>query len=96
MKLYDLAGASDELRFSPNCWRIKMALAHKGLSVEAVPWRFVEKEAIAFSGQKTVPVLVDADTVVSDSGRLRNISSTPIQTGQASLADPRAKDWRCS
>ena len=67
MKLYDLAGASDDLRFSPNCWRIKMALVHKGLSAEAVPWRFVEKDAIAFSGQKTVPVLVDADTVVSDS-----------------------------
>ena len=67
MKLYDLAGAEDDLRFSPNCWRIKMALEHKGLSAEAVPWRFVEKEAIAFSGQKAVPVLVDGDTVVSDS-----------------------------
>jgi glutathione S-transferase len=67
MKLYDLAGAADDLRFSPNCWRIKMALAHKGLSAETVPWRFVEKDTIAFSGQKTVPVLVDGDTIVSDS-----------------------------
>ena len=96
MKLYDLAGASDDLRFSPNCWRIKMALVHKGLSAEAVPWRFVEKDAIAFSGQKTVPVLVDADTVVSDSWEIAQYLSTPIQTGQASLADRRAKDWRCS
>jgi hypothetical protein len=31
MKLYDLAGAEDDLRFSPNCWRIKMALEHKSL-----------------------------------------------------------------
>lgn len=67
MKLYDLAGAADDLRFSPNCWRIKMALAHKGLSAEAVPWRFVEKDQIAFSGQKAVPVLVDGETIVSDS-----------------------------
>jgi len=37
MKLYDLAGAEDDLRFSPNCWRIKMALEHKGLTVETVP-----------------------------------------------------------
>ena len=67
MKLYDLAGAEDDLRFSPNCWRIKMALQHKSLAAETVPWRFVEKEVIAFSGQKAVPVLVDGDTTVSDS-----------------------------
>src|SRR5258706_3463852 len=67
MKLYDLAGAEDDLRFSPNWWRVKMALEHKGLSAEAVAWRFVEKDTIAFSGQKAVPVLVDGDTIVSDS-----------------------------
>jgi glutathione S-transferase len=65
--LYDLAGAEDERRFSPNCWRVKMALAHKRLSFEAVPWRFTEKEAIAFSGQGLVPVLVDEQRVVVDS-----------------------------
>jgi glutathione S-transferase len=67
MKLYDLAGAEDDLRFSPNCWRIKMALEHKGLAAETVPWRFVEKDVIAFSGQKAVPVLVDGEKIVSDS-----------------------------
>ena len=67
MKLYDLAGAEDDLRFSPNCWRIKMALEHKGLAAETVPWRFVEKDVIAFSRQKAVPVLVDGDKSVSDS-----------------------------
>jgi hypothetical protein len=55
MKLYDLAASEEDLRFSPNCWRIKMALEHKSLTAETVPWRFVEKEAIAFSGQKLVP-----------------------------------------
>jgi hypothetical protein len=24
MRLYDLAGVEDDLRFSPNCWRIKI------------------------------------------------------------------------
>jgi glutathione S-transferase len=67
MKLFDLAGAEDDRRFSPNCWRIKMALQHKGLIAEAVPWRFIEKDAIAFSGQKSVPVLVDGDKTISDS-----------------------------
>jgi len=77
MKLYDLAGAEDDLRFSPNCWRIKMALEHKGLVAETVPWRFVEKDAIAFSGQKAVPVLVDGNKTVSDSWAIvRYLEST--------------------
>jgi glutathione S-transferase len=65
--LYDLAGADEDLRFSPFCWRVKLALAHKNLDFETVPWRFTDKEAIAFSGQGKVPVLVDGDSVVSDS-----------------------------
>jgi glutathione S-transferase len=44
-----------------------MALAHKGLAVETIPWRFTEKEALAFSGQDRVPVIRDGDRVVSDS-----------------------------
>ncbi|MBV8032051.1 MAG: glutathione S-transferase family protein [Betaproteobacteria bacterium] len=67
MTLYDLAGAEDDRRFSPYCWRAKMALKHKGLEFETVPWRFTEKDAIAFSGSKTVPVIRDGSTVVADS-----------------------------
>ena len=44
LKLYDLAGAEDNIRFSPYCWRVKMALKHKGLKFEEIPWRYVEKE----------------------------------------------------
>jgi glutathione S-transferase len=65
--MYDLAGADPDLRFSPYCWRIRFALAHKGLPVETVPWRFTDRDAIAFSGQGKVPVIRDGDTVVSDS-----------------------------
>ncbi len=65
--LYDLAGADPALRFSPYCWRTRMALAHKGLPVETVPWRFTDTAAIAFSGQGRVPVIRDGETVVSDS-----------------------------
>jgi glutathione S-transferase len=65
--LYELAGADPEQRFSPFCWRTRLALAHKGLEVEGTPWRFTEKDRLAFSGQATVPVLVDGDTVLSDS-----------------------------
>jgi len=66
-KLYGLAGADPNLRFSPYCWRARLALAHKGLEVETVPWRFTEKDVIAFSGQGLVPVLVDGDATIADS-----------------------------
>jgi glutathione S-transferase len=65
--LYELAGADPARRFSPYCWRIRMALAHKGLEAECRPWRFTETRSIAFSGQDKVPVLVDGETVVTDS-----------------------------
>ncbi len=61
LRLFDLAGADDDVRFSPNCWRTRLALAHKGLPVETVAWRFTEKDAIAQSGQGKVPVLVAGD-----------------------------------
>ncbi|MBS0446319.1 MAG: glutathione S-transferase family protein [Proteobacteria bacterium] len=64
---HDLAGADERLRFSPYCWRVRLALAHKGLVADALPWRFTDKEAIAFSGQERVPVLVDGRHVVADS-----------------------------
>lgn len=74
--LYDLAGAEAERRFSPYCWRTRMALAHKGLAFETVPWRFTEKDKIAFSGQGRVPVIRDGDRVVSDSGAIADYLET--------------------
>jgi glutathione S-transferase len=67
IRLWDLAAAQDDRRFSPYCWRVKMALKHKGLEVEEIPWRFTEKEAIAFSGQDRVPVIVDGEHALYDS-----------------------------
>jgi len=68
--LYELAGADPALRFSPHCWKARMALAHKGIEVERRPWCFTDKEMIAFSGQGLVPVLVDDGKVVTDSWRI--------------------------
>ena len=67
LRLYDLAGAEPDRRFSPYCWRTRYALAHKHLPVETIPWRFTEKDMIAASGQKLVPVLVDGDRWIADS-----------------------------
>jgi len=66
MTLYELLGADDR-RFSPFCWRARLALAHKGFDADRVGVRFCDKTLVAFSGQKLVPVLVDGETVVSDS-----------------------------
>lgn len=76
IKLYDLAGAEDDRRFSSPCWQVKMALKHKALAVETIPWRFTEKEAIAFSGQGRVPVLVDGETTVTDSWAIMHYLET--------------------
>ena len=65
--MYDLAGAEADRRFSPFCWRAKMALAHKGLTVETVPWRFTEKDQLPQPNQGRVPVIRDGDRVVHDS-----------------------------
>jgi glutathione S-transferase len=67
IKLYELVGREDERRFSPYCWRVVMALAHKGLPFEGVPVRFTDKELLKFSGQSLVPVLVDGGRTVTDS-----------------------------
>jgi glutathione S-transferase len=65
--MYDLAGIEAERRFSPFCWRAKMALAHKGLAVETVPWRFTEKDKLPQPNAGRVPVIVDGARVVHDS-----------------------------
>ncbi len=78
--LYDLAGADADLRFSPYCWRTRFALAHKGLPVETVPWRFTDTAVIAFSGQGKVPVIRDGETVVSDSWAIAEYLEDQVPT----------------
>lgn len=70
LKLYDLAARDDRIRFSPFCWRAKMALLHKGLEFETLPWRFTDKDMIAPTGQGRVPVLVDGERWIHDSWQI--------------------------
>lgn len=64
--LYDLVGRDDR-RFSPTCWRVKLALAHKGLAWTTVPTRFLDIPAIGDGTFKTLPTLLDGATWVTDS-----------------------------
>jgi glutathione S-transferase len=68
--MYDLAGSEADRRFSPFCWRARMALAHKGLAVETVPWRFTEKDKLPAPNEGRVPVIVDSGKVVHDSSAI--------------------------
>jgi glutathione S-transferase len=68
--MYDLAGTEANRRFSPFCWRSRMALAHKRLEVETVPWRFTEKDKLPTPNDGRVPVIVDGGKVVHDSSAI--------------------------
>ena len=67
IKMYDLAGAESDRRFSPFCWRTRFALAHKELDVETIPWRYGDKALLAFANWERVPVIVDQGRSVVDS-----------------------------
>jgi glutathione S-transferase len=72
LKLYELVGTDAKRPFSPFCWRTRMALAHKGLSADTIPWRFTEKGRIAPHGSEKVPVLLHGDKPVADSWAIAN------------------------
>jgi len=71
-KLFELCGTDPARVFSPFCWRTRMALAHKRLQAETIPWRFTEKSAIATYSSDKVPVLIDGDKSVADSWAIAN------------------------
>jgi glutathione S-transferase len=63
---YDLVD-KDGRRYSPYGWRIRMALAHKGLHAAVELCWHSDKKKLGFSGQSLVPVLRDGERIVSDS-----------------------------
>ena len=72
LKLFELVGTDAARPFSPYCWRTRMALAHKGLSAESIPWCFTEKQSIAPYKSEKVPVLLDGDNSVVESWAIAN------------------------
>ena len=72
LKLFELVGTDQGRPFSPFCWRTRMALAHKGLSAQSIPWCFTDKGAIAPHNSEKVPVLIDGEISVADSWAIAN------------------------
>lgn len=67
IQLYDLVGKDKSRPFSPHCWKIKMALAHKGLDHDVIPSTFLDVPKIENGLGKIIPVLRDGDEVINES-----------------------------
>ncbi|RKE85322.1 glutathione S-transferase family protein [Rhizobium sp. AG855] len=70
LTLYSLCGTDPNRPFSPHCWKIVMALHHKGLSFEERPLPFTEIPKAEQGFSKTVPILRDGDQLISDSFKI--------------------------
>lgn len=88
MQLYDLAGESENQSWSPFCWRIKLALRHKNIVFETVPWRYFQKEEFASRGLSTVPVLVDGDRQIEDSWNIAEYLDSAYPSSPRLFAGP--------
>jgi glutathione S-transferase len=65
--LYDLVGSDPRRPFSPHCWKVAFALAHKGLDFQSVPTAFTAVPTVEGGVSKTVPVIRDGERVIADS-----------------------------
>jgi glutathione S-transferase len=77
IKIYELCGSDPEHLFSPHCWKVRMALAHKGLDWETIAIPFTGVATIEGGDSRRVPVIRDGDTVVEESFEIaRYLEST--------------------
>lgn len=65
--LYSLCGADERRPFSPHCWKIVLALRHKGLDFIEKPTPFTEIPSLENGFSKTVPILRDGNELIRDS-----------------------------
>lgn len=65
--LYSLCGKDENRPFSPHCWKVSMALAHKGLAFIERPYPFTAVPDLEDGFSKTVPILRDGNHLVRDS-----------------------------
>ena len=65
-RLYELV-LENGLSASPFVWRVRYALAHKGLTFESMPLGFTDIPKVFAGRYKTVPVLAENDQMIVDS-----------------------------
>ena len=67
IRFYDLVGSDPARPFSPHCWKVHMALAHKALDFERIPVCFTQIPALEGGVFKTLPAITNCKETVSDS-----------------------------
>jgi glutathione S-transferase len=94
--LYELV-LEDGRSASPYVWRIRYALAHKGIAFESRPVGFTEIRALCGGRFKTVPILEHGATLMNESWQIaeyldrvfseRPLFATPAENATVRLAD---------
>ena len=72
IRLYELV-LENGISASPYVWRIRYALAHKGLPCEPIAVGFTEISKILDGRFKTVPIIQHGQTIMAESGTSPNI-----------------------
>jgi glutathione S-transferase len=94
--LYELV-LEDGRSASPYVWRIRYALAHKGIPFESRPVGFTEIRQLHGGRFKTVPILAHGTTVLNESWQIaeyldRTFPQQPLFTSAAENATVRLTD----
>lgn len=79
----------------PFCWKVRLALAELGLGYTSVDTRLGEKhpEVLRLSPTGTVPVLVDGDVVIWESGVVLDYLDARYGANSLLPADPGQQAW---
>ena len=96
IKLYELV-LQNGRSMSPYVWRVRYAMAHKGLAFESVPLGFTQIPSVCGGRFKTVPFIDDGGTEVGDSWDIvdyldRTYAARPLFSGPAEYAMVRFFD----
>jgi len=77
IQIYELCAADQNLLFSPHVWKVRMAVAHKGLDYQSIPTPFTKVASVENGNNRRVPVIRDGETVVEESFEIaRYLEST--------------------
>ncbi|HLN47940.1 MAG TPA: glutathione S-transferase N-terminal domain-containing protein [Steroidobacteraceae bacterium] len=91
IRLYELV-LENGRSASPFVWRIRYALAHKGIAFESVPLGFTEISQ-AFGGRfKTVPVIERGDTMLAESWDIAEYLDREFPAGPALFSSPAERE----
>jgi glutathione S-transferase len=87
IRLYELV-LDNGRSVSPYVWRIRYALAHKGLLCEPVPVGFTEIPTVFGGRCKTLPVIEHGDTLMAESWDIAEYLDRAFPDRPALFADP--------